>query len=270
MMMNRFGVLLSARSENRRAKSENRRANGLGNRLASMVAAVLTVVASVALIVADPLAAGAQVTGGFDFTRAQVATTGLQVPWGMAFLPDGSALVSERDTARVAAGAARAGARAGRRRCRASSPSGEGGLLGIAVSPTYATDQWVYAYFTASTDNRIVQLPAQRAGQTQQVILTGIAEASIHNGGRIAFGPDGMLYAATGDARQPGQRAEPEQPGRQDPADDARRRGAARATRSPARGSTATATATSRAWPGTARAGCAPPSSARTPGTRST
>jgi glucose/arabinose dehydrogenase len=75
--------------------------------------------------------------------------------------------------------------------------TGEGGLLGLAVAPTYAQDQVVYAYYTTASDNRVVRF---RLGESPQVIVSGIANAVLHNGGRLAFGPDGLLYIATGDA----------------------------------------------------------------------
>ena len=67
------------------------------------------------------------------------------------------------------------------------------------VSPTYTQDQWVYAYYTAASDNRIVRFRLGALG-TQQVVVSGITKANIHDGGRIAFGPDGLLYAGVGDA----------------------------------------------------------------------
>jgi glucose/arabinose dehydrogenase len=90
-------------------------------------------------------------------------------------------------------------------------PGGEGGLLGLAVlgaaagPSTGSGTDWLYAYFTGADDNRIVRMPltgepgAYAIGAAEP-ILTGITKAGNHNGGRIAFGPDGMLYATTGDA----------------------------------------------------------------------
>jgi glucose/arabinose dehydrogenase len=125
-----------------------------------------------------------------------VIVTGLAVPWGLAFLPDGSALVSERNTGRIL----RVGRRGGppRQVARlAVVPGGEAGLLGLAVSPAYRTDRLVYAYYTSARDNRIVRF---RLGQPPRLVFAGIPKAGNHDGGRIAFGPDGMLYAGTGDA----------------------------------------------------------------------
>jgi glucose/arabinose dehydrogenase len=144
---------------------------------------------------------GAPATGT-PFTGALPApgtvATDLDVPWGVGFLPDGQALVAERDTGRIL----QVGASATPRevmRLRNASATGEAGLLGIAVSPTYASDGLVYAFYTSRADNRIVRF---RLGGQEEVIVFGIAEASIHDGGRLAFGPDGMLYATTGDAGQ--------------------------------------------------------------------
>jgi len=122
--------------------------------------------------------------------------TGLEAPWGLAFLPDGRALVTERDSTRLLT-VSSDGRVSEVQRIAGARPGGEGGLLGVAVSPTYTEDRWIYLYYTAADDNRIVRL---RLGEQPETVLTGIPRAGNHNGGRIAFGPDGMLYAGTGDA----------------------------------------------------------------------
>ncbi|WP_250286610.1 MULTISPECIES: PQQ-dependent sugar dehydrogenase [unclassified Frankia] len=138
--------------------------------------------------------------------RPETVASGLRVPWGLAFLPDRSALVAERGSGRILRVPANGGTPTEVMRIPdVAAGSGEGGLLGLAVSPGYATDHLVYAYYTTATDNRIVRFPLP-SGDTPRAavepILTGIAKATIHNGGRIAFGPDGMLYASTGDASE--------------------------------------------------------------------
>ncbi|GAA3988172.1 PQQ-dependent sugar dehydrogenase [Thermobifida alba] len=139
--------------------------------------------------------------GSARLGEAAVVATGLRVPWAIAFLPDGAALVSERDSGRVLR-IGPDGAVSGVGTVEGVAPGGEGGLLGLAVPPDFAENPLVYAYLTTEDDNRIVRMPydPDRGLGAAEVVVAGIPRAGRHNGGRIAFGPDGTLYAGTGDA----------------------------------------------------------------------
>lgn len=132
---------------------------------------------------------------------------GLRVPWGIAFLPSGRALVSERDTGRVLEVRPRGGYRvAGQVPGVVSTVTqgGENGLLGLALHPDFARNRWVYAYLSTASDNRVVRMRYDD-GQlgAPEVVLPGIARSLHHNGGALAFGRDGLLYVSTGDAEHP-------------------------------------------------------------------
>lgn len=143
-------------------------------------------------------------THGTPVRATETIATGLPVPWGLAFLPDGSALVTLRDQAevlRVTHDAAPVPVSVGR--IPGVESGGEGGLLGIAVSPAFASDRAVFVYLTSGDDNRVLRMTFDGNTLTPgPVIIKGIPKAGNHNGGRLAFGPDGFLYISTGDAGQ--------------------------------------------------------------------
>ncbi|ANB08718.1 glucose sorbosone dehydrogenase [Streptomyces ambofaciens] len=143
-------------------------------------------------------------------TVTRTVATGLRSPWGLAPLPGGGLLVSSRDEATLTRVDEKTGEKTELGEVPGVSASGEGGLLGIALSPDYASDRMVYAYFTSASDNRIVRMrydekkpPGEQLG-APDTVFRGIPKGVIHNGGRIAFGPDKMLYAGTGESGDTG------------------------------------------------------------------
>ncbi|WP_329221330.1 PQQ-dependent sugar dehydrogenase [Streptomyces sp. NBC_01485] len=131
---------------------------------------------------------------------------GLDSPWGLAPLPEGGLLVASRDEGTITRVDEKTGGKTELGEVPGVSAAGEGGLLGLALSPDYASDHMVYAYFTSASDNRIVRMlyDAKRPAGDQlgapDTVFKGIPKGMIHNGGRIAFGPDGMLYVGTGES----------------------------------------------------------------------
>ena len=127
--------------------------------------------------------------------ETSVVASGLEAPWDLVFTPDGDALVTERDSSRILSVDTSGNVEELQR--LPENGTGEGGLLGLTLSPDYENDGYVYAYYTTDTDNRVTRF---RLGEDPEPILTGIPVLTYHNGGRIAFGPDGNLYVGTGDA----------------------------------------------------------------------
>ncbi|CAN5217048.1 PQQ-dependent sugar dehydrogenase [soil metagenome] len=147
-----------------------------------------------------PTSAATQAPGDVEEAEleATVVASGLEAPWEVVFTAEGRVLLTERDTG-VVSEVADDGAVTELQTLPVES-QGEGGLLGLAVAP--ATEDaghqpLLYAYLSTSEDNRIVRFVP---GDEPEPVLTGIPRARIHNGGRLAFGPDGMLYVGTGDA----------------------------------------------------------------------
>lgn len=135
----------------------------------------------------------------------QVSTvaTGLEAPWEIAFLPDGRALVTERP------GRVRLLSRDLELRGEpvaevAVEAVGESGLLGLAVDPRFERNGFVYLYRTGESGNEVLRMRL-RGDRLEEdaTVLDGLAAGPIHDGGRIHFGPDGLLYVSTGEAGNP-------------------------------------------------------------------
>lgn len=132
--------------------------------------------------------------------QIQVIATNLNVPWDVAFLPSGEMLVMERPGRLM-----RFGKDKQSYEIKGVKETSEGGLLGIAVHPKFPENKWIYLYFTTKIDsilqNRVVRYSlATDSLQDEKIVINNIPAGKNHDGGRIAFGPDGYLYVATGDA----------------------------------------------------------------------
>lgn len=163
----------------------------------------VTLLIGVAVLVAASRGRGLTQMQAAEFD-ATVITTGLDTPWDMIRGPDSMIWVSERG-GRISRVDPKSGRRTSIGEVGGVYESGEGGLMGIALHPDFAREPFLFAMHTYSdqsgTRNRLVRL--RWNGTTlddQLVLMSGIPGAGIHNGSRIAVGPDRMLYITTGDA----------------------------------------------------------------------
>ncbi|MCS7251978.1 MAG: PQQ-dependent sugar dehydrogenase [Thermoflexus sp.] len=153
-----------------------------------------------------PTVAPAPTTPPSNFQpRVEVVATGLEVPWALAFAPDGRIFVTERPgrIQVIENGQLRPEPVA----VLPVAATGEGGLMGLALDPNFAQNGQLYVMYTyrsgGALRNRISRLTLRGNTAGDEVVLVdNIPGANIHNGGRLAFGPDGKLYATTGDAAQ--------------------------------------------------------------------
>jgi glucose/arabinose dehydrogenase len=140
-----------------------------------------------------------------DEVRVETYISGLEVPWSLAFAPDGRLFIAERP---------------GRVRLVSNgvldptawitlpvSVTAEGGLMGLALDPDFPAQPWVYVCYTfndaGATENRISRVRELNGrGTTEEILLDHFPGASVHDGCRLKFGPDGKLYATTGDTFQ--------------------------------------------------------------------
>ena len=136
-----------------------------------------------------------------------VVATNLNAPTGLVILPDGSALVGERTTGRIVHVQPEPGQPVDTvRTITGLSTTGDGGLLDLALSPTYNEDRLIYAYITTPQDNRVIDFTLTGPAAT---VLTGIPRGTTGNTGRLLFDARGLLYVGTGDAGSPQLAAKP-------------------------------------------------------------
>ncbi|WP_216363714.1 PQQ-dependent sugar dehydrogenase [Subtercola boreus] len=157
----------------------------------------------------SPNSTAVAVTTGTGCAQAVCAVTQIatdtDIPWGLVTLADETILYGRRDAHDIVHLDPATGAKTTVGTVpNVENTDGEGGLLGLAIAPDFATTHWLYIMHTSPTDNRIVRIRVESDKlvlSSEQVLLSGILRNKFHDGGRLRFGPDGMLYASTGDAQ---------------------------------------------------------------------
>lgn len=143
--------------------------------------------------------------------NTEVVAEMLDVPWDMAFVPDGRMFVTERSgTIRVIdkGSLVREPVLSLKTAGTAFMSKGESGLLGIAADPNFQRNGYLYVYHTyeekGGLRNRVIRLVEKNnKAVIDKVLIDGMPGQSNHDGGRIRFGPDGLLYFTIGDAQEP-------------------------------------------------------------------
>lgn len=173
----------------------------------SIIFAIVAALLALAFLFAREPGRSPQPSDGAPEPQYETLATGLDVPWSLVFVSPDRYLVTER-SGNVVLGAIGDAVAPMRIPIPNVLAAGEGGLLGIALHPQFAENHLAYVYYTyregQETLNRVARFVFEhRALREDRVIIDQIPGSANHNGGRIAFGPDGMLYITTGDAQIP-------------------------------------------------------------------